>query len=613
MSLFGIMSLDNTQGSDENSAKLPLESFSEEQEENLSLHGVIKNTLLNKIGENEKKEDVLSSTFSDSSAPVKSEAPKAESKSNLESDFSLSKPEAETDEKKEEVKTESPDESNASKLEVEKNKQDEEKVENKEETEFSEEKEASKEKETDNEMPAELQGKTFSTESLKTKQENEESKTTTDFSSLITSKLNKTADSMNAQSEKSESAEENKEEEPKESSVDEPPKEKVNNEEETKSENEKENDETKKENNEEEENAQEAAASNNEPEQENEQEQEVPSLSFTGRIVQQYSPEELDRELDRFIKSGELPPYGMLKPIQQHISRRRVEAISNSQYEVGEKMNEAQRKIKIAIEKQRTQEDANYEERTTKDRLEEAKAELKQAQNEKHQALERIQQMHDQKMDELLMRHKVEFDEFEKFWQNPKSFHDYNKPSMTLINLRAKEKNFALTNDFENAKIIKKRADRLEKEETERAQKKAYEGMKAQLKILEMRQQKEVEGLERLTKKQVLAATVKLDANILPIDMAVKKLERMKKEPAVPKRQVVVSKSVLVTARSLGSSQDDKPPVSTPRTMRRLANIRATAKSNTLELTPIDAAPLIKRVKKNTSPRKEKKQPKDDF
>ena len=302
----------------------------------------------------------------------------------------------------------------------------------------------------------------------------------------------------------------------------------------------------------------------------------------------------------------------MIKPIQQHISRRRVDAIVSCEYEKGEKMNEAQRKLKIALEKQRAQDDILYEERTTEERLNEAKQDLKQAQKEKELALERIEDNQYQKREELRLQHTHELEEFKRYWDDPSSFHEYNKPSVTLLNLRSQEKNFALTGDFENAKIIKKRADLLEKEETRKAQEKATLGMKAQLRLLMSRQQKEVDGLERLTSKQTLAATVRLDENIRPIEMAIKKLERMKKDPPPPKRQVIVSRSALRTARE-GILTDDSPPVSTPRTMRKLANLRASARPNTLELKGVEAGRFIKMPKKAETPRREKKTKSNDF
>ena len=346
----------------------------------------------------------------------------------------------------------------------------------------------------------------------------------------------------------------------------------------------------------------------------------LPPLPLSSRTEPEYTEDELEKELQRFLKTNRVPPFNMIKQIQQHISRRRVDAIVNCQYEEGEKMNEAQRKLKLALEKQRQQDDAMYEERTIEDRLKEARQELKEAQREKEEALERIEDRQYEKKEELRIEHTKELEKFKEFWQDPSSFHEYNKPSAQLLNLRAQERTHALSGDFTNAKLIKKRADKLEKEETERGQQKATEGMKIQLHAIEARQQKEDEGLDRLTHRLMLQATVRLDANIRPIEMAVKKLERMKEQPSCPKRQVIVSRSALRTAREKDLiATDDSPPVQTPRTMRKLANVRSSARPNTLGLKGVDAGRYIRIPKKTESPRKaremerERKRKSNDF
>ena len=81
----------------------------------------------------------------------------------------------------------------------------------------------------------------------------------------------------------------------------------------------------------------------------------------------------------------------------------------------------------------------------------------------------------------------------------------------------------------------------------------------------------------------------------------------MKKEGPVQKRMVVVSRSALRTARERDVFVDDSPPAATPRTIKKLVNVRTSARSHTLELKGVDASKYIKYPKKIESPRKEKK------
>lgn len=319
-----------------------------------------------------------------------------------------------------------------------------------------------------------------------------------------------------------------------------------------------------------------------------------------------FTEEELDRELELFLKSKgkNLPPQEMRRALFQHISRRRVQAIENQQYENGEKLMEVQEKLKIAMQNDMASSDSNYEKTTTEARLKEAKAILKEAVEKWDQKLKELDNDMEEKESVIRYKHDEELDNFTEFWQHPESLHTFNKPSVILLQMRTQEKNMALTGDFKGAKQMKKKADRLQAEETERAQKAATVGMKRQLETLLKKHQKELEGHDRLRHKLTVQAQVQREEELRPLEMAVRKLQNLKENPAIPKRSPPVSKSRLELKQNPDMMYDDRPPVSTPRTMRKLANIRASPRSSTLELKSISTKRAIKKMK----PKKPKKE-----
>lgn len=317
---------------------------------------------------------------------------------------------------------------------------------------------------------------------------------------------------------------------------------------------------------------------------------DVPQLIIpTSPPKPQYTHAELDKALDDFIKAQKIPPNDMIKPLIQHIGRRRVDAIANANYDEGERLNSAQTKLKLALEKVNYEYDVNTGVREVESRLDEARRELKETEKEWEENIQAIINEQKNRQKKLMKRQDDELDDFKDYWNDPSSFHEYNKPSITLLNLRQQERQMAILGDFASAKAIKKRADNLEKVETERAQQKAVNGMKAALRGLEARHQRELSGHDRLTQRLLLAAEVKKENALRPLQMAVRKLENMKDSPSKPRRAVTVSRAAIMAPKVKDYDDfDDSPPINTARTMRKLANFRVQPRPNTLGLKGVD-------------------------
>ena len=325
---------------------------------------------------------------------------------------------------------------------------------------------------------------------------------------------------------------------------------------------------------------------------------QVPTIPKIQVDSPMYSMELLDSVLNRFIrtkgKSFPRIPMEMRKSLFQHIRRRRAEAIEYQNYEDGEKLMYAQDTLRKAITKAMIASESEYAQVAVETRLKEVKEMYQEKKDECDENMKRLNKDMDSKERDIKRQHRKELDEFSTFWMDPSSFHEFNKPSGLLLEMRNKEKNMALLGDFTGAKDMKKRADAQEKLETTRAQARAKLGMQTAYEQLMRKHQRELEAQQRLRQKVIGHAQVYADAELNPMLMAIKKLELMKEQKPVKRWTPRVSRSQLVRRRSPGPCEDDSPPVSTPRTMRRLVNIRATPRNEVLSLQGVPAKRYIK-------------------
>ncbi|OHT16928.1 hypothetical protein TRFO_12809 [Tritrichomonas foetus] len=326
-----------------------------------------------------------------------------------------------------------------------------------------------------------------------------------------------------------------------------------------------------------------------------------------------YEEEELEQKLRDFIRTKgktfpKIPP-DMRSPLFQHISRKRVQAIENQSYDEGEKLMDAQELLRKLMKKDMIENDVTYEKNATKQRLEDVKEELK---NENYRWDVQMKELTDilkQQEEKLLEKQQKEVDDFVDFWSRPELFHEFNKASPLLLQYREVEKMMALQGDFRGAKQMKKRAEEQEKLETLAAQERARKGMQTNYEELRRKHINQLEGHRRNAHKLTMQYEVRREQDIQPLRMAVKKLEALKDQKPLPRRSPPVSKSQLVKKRNrdlvIG---DDRPPITTPRTLEKLARIRISPRSDQLPLRPVETRGFLKKqMKSQKGPKKEEK------
>jgi hypothetical protein len=319
---------------------------------------------------------------------------------------------------------------------------------------------------------------------------------------------------------------------------------------------------------------------------------------------QVYTENELDEALGTILRSPDRAlnsiPTEMRRPLRRHIVRRRVEAIAKSDYESGEELVAAAKMLRRAMA-------ADAAEDAIEGRLRDARTGYNQARKDCEDRMRQLEEELGAREREIGEKHEQECRAFASGWDDPSKFREWNKPSGQLLGLRASERNLAVAGDFEGAKVLKKQADRLERMETDRAQQRAREAMELAFQQMLERQSKECEAHQRLKHKVTCQAQGMIDSELTPMKMAIKKLEVLQNHKPVSRRGPVVSKSRLVTSRRPEVTlYDEEPVLGTPRTRRRLANLRRTPKHSPLPLAAVEASSYVKR--KRPSRRREPKQ-----
>lgn len=318
--------------------------------------------------------------------------------------------------------------------------------------------------------------------------------------------------------------------------------------------------------------------------------------------------------LDAYIQNHKnKPPLSLKTRIMQVIVRRKIDAAACKNYAEASKLSKVEEKLKIYFE------DAKESDRIKKrsyygiSSSDQLRTRLAKINNEYDRKIEIYKRSREQFMDQLYNDQQRELAEFGKKWNNPNSFLDLAKPSSHLLQLREIERKKALLMDYEGAEQTKAIADKLERQETAQSQQKAVQAMKLQLKQLEAKHQQEIEGAEQLTKRGIDHLLKEKAAIIDPLEKALKKsqnIEKRKPEKRKPNTmnatysmiddntsltQSIQSKSA--RAPSPNAYVDDEVEdvdLATPRTFRKIYDMRSTSGVKRLDLDGIDITKYLK-------------------
>ena len=157
----------------------------------------------------------------------------------------------------------------------------------------------------------------------------------------------------------------------------------------------------------------------------------------------------------------------------------------------------------------------------------------------------------------LQQRQEEEMQAFKERWQAPEFIETFNKPSSHLLNLRYQETKLALTKNYDEAELMRKRADQQQKTEEEQMRINMANQMRKEFSQLKERHNREIKNARDHQEKQLQS----LESQRI---RALKPYETTDKPP--PVSRVIMS----TLSRDVNSSNQ----MQTPRTTSSLVNYR---------------------------------------
>jgi hypothetical protein len=182
---------------------------------------------------------------------------------------------------------------------------------------------------------------------------------------------------------------------------------------------------------------------------------------------------------------------------------------------------------------------------------------------------------------------------FEAEWGDPRAKIPFSKPSPTLLQIRQKQKAYALVHDYDNAKAMKREAENLEREEAALGTARFEIAFRIAYDMLIEQQRKEMEVLKETSDTQYQMLSLEKEREIARKDRTKQMLKIRLDEPK-PKKRPTIQVPIVRTR--------GEPPASgmiTTRTRAELKLYRTAPENRRLYVRPDAPAILAK-----TSPRR---------
>lgn len=315
-------------------------------------------------------------------------------------------------------------------------------------------------------------------------------------------------------------------------------------------------------------------------------------------------PKKEEREEDErivaykeLLNEGIPPPPHLIAPVQMMLNRAYVRALKTENYDEGIKIDRAMKINGGKIEENLVTQRRNDRMQTIHYRLSQAENDYVNKDKEWKEIFDGFYQEQNQLREELKTRQQQEEDEFANRWGDPSNFKTYNKPSPALLQLRKIQKEYAMARDFENAKIVRKQADDLQKQETENAERRALDAMLLEHQKLEEKHKKEITCFNEKEKRTELFLSTNRQSELRPLEMLIRQL-KISINSSKPQNLKPQRTSFQSTARTRAYvAQNITLPPKDRKTVSQLNTFRNKDEPVKLELSGFDVKKLMRRPK----------------
>jgi hypothetical protein len=306
---------------------------------------------------------------------------------------------------------------------------------------------------------------------------------------------------------------------------------------------------------------------------------------------------ELDALLNKMIRQRILPDPEDRIDVVNYGRKKSAQLLLDEEYDAARDVDLAVDLIFVNMHEEEKQQDEDGQSAMLKQRLEQCKTECQEITQGRQEALESKRAQLRERIAALEKLQEEERQQLEREWSDPRAKIPYSKPSPALLQVRQKQKAFALLHDFENAKAMKKEAESLERQEAIEGAARYAAALRIAWAQLLDRQQKEMECLTQNSDMQYSVLNLYMERELWRKELTKKSLELRLSSPKHKKRPTI--QVPVVKARGPGPPT---PGMITHRTRSELQTYRKAPETRRLELRTEDAATLARTSPRRTTP-----------
>ena len=331
----------------------------------------------------------------------------------------------------------------------------------------------------------------------------------------------------------------------------------------------------------------------------------VPKLELTNlQSTERISCTDAEEALNRFINKKELPPLELKQKVFQLLDRLRIDAATNRYYKEAGKYQQITKDLQQRFLVEQEMEQIRSTSRRKDSTRFNMESKLGSTCRQYDREIEAYKHKRYEELNKLKKQHQLQIHEFTEKWKDSKHMQEFSKPSPQLLQLRQIERKQVILGDYEAADITSQRANALEKEETKKANERAISKMKMDYNNLLKKQEAEIDNFNTRTQLQIQALETQKENQAETLNTCIRLSQPFPRPQQRKSRKISPERAIILKKGRPKSEIANQPPdvsLSTPRTFKKMMDIRTGIPGVKLGLDGIDITQHIKKPKRSGS------------
>ncbi|EAY23329.1 hypothetical protein TVAG_186370 [Trichomonas vaginalis G3] len=260
--------------------------------------------------------------------------------------------------------------------------------------------------------------------------------------------------------------------------------------------------------------------------------------------------ERIYKNLENFLLNGSIPNSNEQKTVIRYLQHKNVEAISNGDYKEAGKFEDLKKKFSDACVVFETKKAIRNETISIKNDISDLKLQLEIIEKQYQEKIDKAKEKDKQEIDRLKRCHEDELKQFNIYWSNPENTLEFAKSSAELNGLRKKQKLLLIVKEFEAAEAVRAEARKLERKESNDANKAIRQAMETKREALEQKFEAELLRVRQHSIKIVEELKIQQAKEEAILIARIKKLENDKGNISVAPRNRDKTPDNVISPRS---------------------------------------------------------------